>query len=305
MEDLEAWYRDESRKMAQSIDKTLDRSLRYTSHLTIVTALLSQGAALMTGIDKLSMLAFTMQISIAIALIQIAGIIALFKYFGYWWSPFGIKRSIKKGYLWEINLHGSFKICQCVCDCISKMNIKKPIVLLASDHNIISPSICQSNDLIYLVLPLGLVKMSSVKPDIARAMIAHEFGHVLQNDSKLWGIAHAFALRFRDIFYIIAIAIVVIGIIGRSFEPVVIFMFALMIATGICNRILELRRKSEELADVAAIVYAGGHNIYAAINEYIENDGYSVVDSDPSSGVHPAKFWRLKMIEEFMNKRKN
>ena len=163
---------------------------------------------------------------------------------------------------------------------------QRVIPRLASSRNC-TPGVIQSRQRIHLLLPLGFLLLSDSDPECAKAMLAHEFGHVVQADTRLWRTAEAFTGAFRRIilpFLLFELAVTLLvspfqlgnrpelNLPSLAQHAATLAMAAsymllnLLISWTTCCFVLKARRNSEKLADMAGLIY-GGEDAMVRVNE--------------------------------------
>lgn len=166
----------------------------------------------------------------------------------------------------------------------------------------VSASVEEENGKYILVVPLGFVHFSEVDPASARAILYHEVGHILQNDTKLFRYTFTFSEIYRKIMvpYIlinIGLALVsVVKFLGSDYESESqIWIWLGMIASIIVNLymldryvrnykgIIAARKNSELLADAASVLFGESGNDLKKIFEQQNNVAVNVNDK-----IHPA-----------------
>jgi hypothetical protein len=176
----------------------------------------------------------------------------------------------------------------------------------------IAPSVHVSGDQIDLVVPPRLVVLAAKRPAVARAMLAHELAHVAQGDSAFWSLAVAFATSVKRVlspllwFSMVGTAVIAVlfgiaarGHVGEIVEPsttllFIVFGFCVPLAALACIRwVLRLRLRSEQLADVAAIVYGEPRGLCEATQLLID-----LGTADPWHESPDARAFRAKLVED-------
>ncbi|MFK8008403.1 MAG: M48 family metalloprotease [Saprospiraceae bacterium] len=177
------------------------------------------------------------------------------------------------------------------------------------------PSIVEDEKLINVVLPMNFFLLCLKEPNEAKALIAHEFGHVIQKDTNYWLYVDFFANGLRKYLYpymrvvlwfqgtILSLNLLItitMGLNTNNFSEeaivqVLVQLVAVLIIVRITNflkgapaKVKACRLASEELADTASIIYSDGKSMIAVLNKYAQN---SIDDI-----LHPAKEERIKYM---------
>ena len=156
----------------------------------------------------------------------------------------------------------------------------------------------------HLILPKNLLALSVKNKGHAKALIAHEFGHILQKDADLWltsytfsqnylgfhlllsllsiaGAAVSIVLNFEDIVHsALPSTIEAIGIAGTALLLFMLFLvgnYPLLNIWRIQYRVTSFRRKSERLADYASVIYNSADDLLECFESYFEKKNTSLV----------------------------
>ncbi|MFK8008405.1 MAG: hypothetical protein AB8H03_18750 [Saprospiraceae bacterium] len=200
-------------------------------------------------------------------------------------------------------------------DVAKKMNIDfRRVYFWRSDSKTYLPSIVEARGGINLIFPMNFFILCIKNPKCAEALIAHEFGHVLQGDTNNWLFVESFSIGLKkfvlpvfNIFLLIQIFLLVIDLIflisyfdqlevghwvSFSFNLLVaaLYLKATLFLRDAPERVWKAREKSEELADAAAILYADGNALRWTLSKYAK-DPYWLT-------VHPKKTFRMNLILE-------
>jgi prepilin-type processing-associated H-X9-DG protein len=138
-----------------------------------------------------------------------------------------------------------------------------------------SPSVVEGTEAaskVYMVIPADFLTVLRTHPQAAEAMLAHELGHVVQSDARLWLYASAFSDRMLRLFVpfdflnlgiLLAIATLLVLFTWPPPDNVW-FVAAICVLSGVgpllallffWSQIRSFRRISEELADMAAYIF--------------------------------------------------
>jgi hypothetical protein len=161
-----------------------------------------------------------------------------------------------------------------------------------------APSVIESQRKIHLIVPLGMAWLATHDPKACGAMIAHEFGHVLQTDTRLWRTAVAGAAVMRRIVLPLQLTTLVVGFVfmrlarpdgqfGRphTYDSTDVFALSVGIVVAATYNLLgialcwsayrfvaRVRLRSEKLADLAAIIYADAGALLRAVETQMASD---------------------------------
>lgn len=181
-----------------------------------------------------------------------------------------------------------------------------------------TPSVVEQKGEIHLVIPVGMIAMVANKPDVVKAMLAHELTHVMVGDTHLWTMSEAFArqlLFWAGIPFLISAIIFIIQLILEfgwpwNWPPLGATWVAPMLFFKGCERIMELRRRSEIFADVTGALVAGPAAMIEAIETCVADEKRpqknmptsDYFDCDPSNttATHPQKRFRLDRIRRLL-----
>jgi Zn-dependent protease with chaperone function len=173
------------------------------------------------------------------------------------------------------------------------MKIDVPVAVYVSRY-LRTPATSGSGRRARLLLPKRVVDELATAPRAVRAIVAHELGHVLQDDSGLLVLSE---LIGRSILVVLLPALLVLGAIDLVTGPRLLLLtpFGLAIGAwflrGIAARAQLARRDSEERADVAAILFADG----AELARWLERHAADAA-ADDTGGIHPPAQLRADRI---------
>ena len=154
------------------------------------------------------------------------------------------------------------------------------ITLWRSGSQAYCPSVIVQKGRINLVCPLGFIQLFQSDNGAATAMLAHEFGHVLQQDTRLWLRTEALARAIKTIIYInVAILLLRLAyyLLDGNFTA---FFFGTIISIGIYDfykftikYVLSARKRSEQSADLFAIATVSPDCLIRAVDRYTARSG--------------------------------
>jgi Zn-dependent protease with chaperone function len=169
-------------------------------------------------------------------------------------------------------------------------------------------------DAFYLVLPLGFLLVLRIDPEAARAMLAHELGHVVQGDVRQFRAFNAFVrgavltqLRCFVVLYILLLGwILFTEAESIRFSGLLQFNISLLHESALeflvpvvaLWRLRVARSLSEAAADLAAAVVVGREPIERAIRMFGGglSNGFRLLD------VHPSVDKRLRILAKALDR---
>jgi Zn-dependent protease with chaperone function len=185
------------------------------------------------------------------------------------------------------------------------------IVLWLDNSRHLAPSCTTRFRTIHLVCPLGLLELMNSDVGAFEAMIAHEFGHVLQRDATLWRTLSAaqscigFNLVMSFLQFVVAIICgIYLWIYYLSFGDVLSRVSGVFIVGAIyrsvqvyaLSYIAKCRKRSEFGADAVALQVTSPVDVKRAISKYLWDRKGDDTDNFVS---HPSASARLKNIAKF------
>ena len=182
-----------------------------------------------------------------------------------------------------------------------KMNIdkRKSFRIFLSKSNTYFPSIEEHHNSIYLITPMNFLSLVINNEGEAKAILAHEFGHVLQGDTNLWLQISNYTSGTHKIVFSFLVSLIIFLIITVYLNPPlitwgIIIQFILLFSTAFdCLRLkkdcLWCRKNSEKLADTAAIIYADPKDLISTLKKYSLKNSISL--------IHPPLDVRINEIE--------
>ena len=162
-----------------------------------------------------------------------------------------------------LKAHGLYK---CVFDLAKEMQIETDRITIWFDNVYdVTPSCTTRWGRVHLICPLGFINLFTSDFTSARAMLAHELGHVLQRDSSLWRVVGAarycvavlISLRaFEILIFIFGVLFLAAPSHNRYGDSwilsVVAYALLIAIQVGACKLITYSRKRSELGADIVA-----------------------------------------------------
>jgi hypothetical protein len=160
--------------------------------------------------------------------------------------------------------------------------------------------------IVHLVLPPNFFLLAQQEPSKSKAILAHELGHVLQADSKLFLITETYLSIINKIF----IPLIVVGIAFRFYLILFSnmsnelagnewfylgFLFDVVVISFLVdgfNKITQARKQSEFLADTAALLYTGNKSIVDILKNLKDRE---------KNSIHPDKQARLDHINKIIS----
>ena len=198
----------------------------------------------------------------------------------------GVKRHVRRSQSLDKDItkfsplsQASISVLKPICDSIAerlRVYDREIHFLRPKSSNELSPSVVETRDnRILMVIPPNFLGYLQVKPASAKAMLAHEYGHIAQGDTNLWLSSSTFAEVAFDVYFPYYRNLLVAGIIAFIFAisaaiskqltvlSISFFIFILglqgLFSIGwlyyFVYRMRRFRRRSEELADLAAWIY--------------------------------------------------
>jgi len=165
------------------------------------------------------------------------------------------------------------------------------------DDETVSPSIVDDRRRLALFVPTGFLVLADSEPRLARAILAHEFGHVLLGDTRLWLFsvsAQRTLMRFRW-------PVLVPLLLGSDLIPIFLHsrLGAILVLWTVASAFLLYcvsisfvfwaRRRSERLADTIAVHFSGKSSLADAVR--------LVSSTEITDEIHLSSSERLSFIE--------
>jgi len=153
------------------------------------------------------------------------------------------------------------------------------------------PSVLENSSGIHLLLPLGLVRVFSERPEHVRAMVAHELAHVRQRDVRLF--QYVQLLRRWQPFFYAAVALS-LSSVAFGFEPNIIGLIVVIVIYRRSRRaLLSARQHSEWVADLGAAAFGHAEGLLAAL-------AYTRETRNATGAIHPPRQVRAAQIRGVM-----
>lgn len=189
-------------------------------------------------------------------------------------------------YAKEIEISRANKLYRCVYDLANDMHIATDRIRLWFDNSReIAPSCTTRWGKVHIICPSGFINLFTSDHASAKAMLAHELGHVLQKDSSLWRVVGA--ARYCVVFLIglrvLEIAIFILGMLffttsnsrNQYGDPwilsVILYAIYIAIQVGACKFITYSKKRSELGADVLASNIVTPSVVIDALKKYLSN----------------------------------
>jgi hypothetical protein len=220
-----------------------------------------------------------------------------------------------KGKIFEIGEGKARELKEMIIELAIKMNVDfRDILFWSTINKETFPSVeVDKFGKINLLLPLNFIHFFEQNKPEAKAILAHELGHVLQHDTKIYLETDSYFEVIRMILFPLGIFNLLIHLyllfasgnyakIAGS-DPLIIitciiFIWDITLIVYLYNgfKILrEARRDSERLADTAAVLYADGSSLISVL-ERIKNDFVK----HKSNATHPDKMDRIENINSVL-----
>jgi ABC-type multidrug transport system fused ATPase/permease subunit len=162
------------------------------------------------------------------------------------------------------------------------------------------------NNFIDILIPCKFISYFESSPNEGEAILAHELGHILQNDTDIYLKAEAYFGVVRNVFLpLVSINAVchLILFFYLHLEEMTLssfFLFSLLVfdasviyyLTKGFDKLKETHKESERLADAAAVIYSDGFSLINVLNAF--NDS-----QHNSNSIHPSIDDRITSIKEF------
>ena len=129
-----------------------------------------------------------------------------------------------------------------------------------------APQVIEHAGKAHVLVPIKFVALARRDRRHATALLAHELGHVVQQDSRLWIPSSTFSSAIATVARPATIFLVGLSFANGSIGLFVILqLLALLQMWRIERAIIGARRQAEKLADLAAVVYADGTALLEAV----------------------------------------
>jgi hypothetical protein len=159
--------------------------------------------------------------------------------------------------------------------------------ILYAKNNSYFPGILEQNGVIYLIIPRNFITLFFKKHSYARAILYHEFAHVVQSDSNNYLLNGILAKKgyYFGIFLLVVTLFIWIATGMFSISMVSIISFSAFFGLGF------LRLQSEEFADTSVLIYDDGRNLISALEQF-------GVEDTSDRKTHPPPSQRIKLLND-------
>ena len=213
-------------------------------------------------------------------------------------------RNIQSGKMKIIESDLIKPIHEIVLELKSKMNIEANIHYVHGNSNTNLPSIEEYKNEIYLVFPTNFFTLVQKDKEAAECLIAHELGHIIQRDTRLWLLLDSFGTHVQK-YLVPAVLILalpkILGIVSIAFEAninplnsnTIMYLLNIVVIVFFLSGIRQARRRSEYLADFASVLYTEKRGMQKALAEYSED-----APAKARLRIHPLKEDRINFLKE-------
>jgi len=189
-------------------------------------------------------------------------------------------------YAKEIEISRANKLYRCVYDLANDMHIATDRITLWFDNSKeLAPSCTTRWGKVHIICPSGFINLFTSDHASAKAMLAHELGHVLQRDSSLWRVVAAarYCVVFSVGLRVLEIAFFILGILffttsrppNKYGDPwilsVVTYGIYIAIQLGACKFITYSKKMSELGADILASNVVTPFVVIDAVRKYVSD----------------------------------
>ena len=152
------------------------------------------------------------------------------------------------------------------------------LVVWSNRSQHVAPSIVEVKGVPQLLIPMGFLALLARDRVSADAMLAHELGHVVQRDSRLWIQTWLVSRLLLRVLIPLDVLLIIVRLFAMAADPaaadlilvdVVASLVLLSIVLSIVRFALASRSKSELAADVAAAGCYGPECVAMAIERYV------------------------------------
>ncbi len=204
-------------------------------------------------------------------------------------------REIEDGSIYIIPPH---KLVEPIESALIEFNIKTKFkgdinILVAKRDPTVNAMVVSDKTKNYLLLSLGFFSFFKSNPNLALAILAHEYSHIFRGDSRRW-VGLSIASTFSKKWWLpIASVLMVIAILTLRGGMVAFFNFALafFVSSVIISFFIPIHRKGNEVAaDLGAMLLTSSEDLINALEAIgIDSNGHTDV-------FNPSKEWRIKKI---------
>jgi Protein of unknown function (DUF2569)/Peptidase family M48 len=220
---------------------------------------------------------------------------------GFWIVRKRFRRQLRRGYFVEPSQSVKREIEPLLEGLSARMRVRWGLTLRLDLRNTsVPPSVDVERKEYYLIVPLGFLLFLRIDPDAARAVLAHELGHVVQGDVGQFGAINAYVrgvilplVRWGLFLYPLWLALIW-GLANEKITFAVLLLAALplLIVNLPLWRLRVARRLSETAADLTAALVVGREPIEHAIR--VLGGGFG--DVFGLLDVHPSVDERLQNL---------
>lgn len=176
---------------------------------------------------------------------------------------------------------------------MSKMNLQYALKIYYVKIDSFEASVVLEDEVVYLFLSRNLISYSHNHYEDVEAIIGHEFGHVVQGDTRMMIVTRKAVEIPAIIGTISAIitAVMMIGALLAGKELVEVSLSAMLVVNY--WQLVFLRRSAEHLSDMASLAFTEKTTIRSIIEKYIP---------EKRTLQYPSKSQRLMFINKLLNK---
>jgi Peptidase family M48 len=171
---------------------------------------------------------------------------------------------------------------------------------------------------INMLLPINFISFFTKNREGGISILAHELGHVLQKDTKLYLTTDAYFEIIRKIYLPVSILNLLIHVwvifssnnVSKIFNSDLtsfivgsILVWDVILISYLYNGFISLRetrRTSEKLADTAAVIFANGRSLQEILESMPNTSG-----SSKATSIHPNNMERIENIKFILNLNSN
>lgn len=187
-----------------------------------------------------------------------------------------------------------------VYNLFEEMNIdkRKNVNIFLSRSPTYFPSIEEHHNVIYLIIPMNFLSLVIKSKGEAKAILAHEFAHILQGDTNLWLQVSIYSKRTHRVYFPFFLLFTLFLITTLLMNPVIVnfgTISQILFLCGITISSLYLRKdcvigrnNSEKLADTASMIYTKPEDLISVLKKYSINT---------KSIIHPPIEERIKHVK--------